>query len=133
MRWVFIGVTARPGGGRQPDSDGQTSLLCVPQSGLFTAALRRLVSISTLGQAKGTSPAHKAQYTGQRRTLDALRRRSARSGSQGINPPPIPSPVHQLPSCTLKHCHFSTYHLSSKKLDCEIHRGLTGHCAARHT
>lgn len=128
MRWVFIGMMADPGGETAAwqwwsRSDRKTPPSCTPQPKLVSLLfLQCLVSGSILAQAKehwycicahGSTP----QPPQLCRTLDA-HHRSARSGSQGIKSScssaalmHTPAPGH---ACTLKGCHFSTHHLSSK-------------------
>lgn len=51
MRWVFIGVTAHPGGGQQCDSDGAGGAPSrSPQPELFSTVLQGLAGVSILAQ-----------------------------------------------------------------------------------
>lgn len=115
-------------GRRRRDSDGagatEKRRHRVPRSQSFSSLLflQCLASGSILTQAKGhwycvCAHGSTPQPPQLCRTLDA-HHRSARSGSQGIKSScssaalmHTPAPGH---ACTLKGCHFSTHHLSSK-------------------
>lgn len=126
MRWVFNGVTAHPGGGQQFDSDGAGGAPSRPNSRscspLFCSVWRALAYLCRTKRTPFHICTHgsTARAHSQRNPTTALdtHHRSARSGSQGIKSPcssaalmHTHTPAH---ACTLKCCHFSTYHLSSK-------------------
>lgn len=115
-------------GGWRHDSDGagaaaKTLPSCPPQPELVSLLFSQcLASVSILVQAKEhcIMSAHTVAHRKPPQLCQTLdtHHRSAKSGSQGIKSPcssaaliHMPAPAH---ACTLKCCHFSTHHLSSK-------------------